>query len=95
MLILGIYDNSQSAQITISVTQSVIIGFFLYYYVLIAITGIVAIVIAVGIGIFIYRQRMRRRRGGSGMTAEGNTDYNNIEHFQNMMPLFAAERLGT
>jgi len=81
--------------IQISVTQSVIIGFFFYYYVLIAITGIVAIVIAVGIGIFIYRQRRRTIGGSRHATGEGTSEYNNIDHFQNMMPLFAAERLGT
>ena len=94
MLVLGIADNSQSTTIQISVNQQVIIGVFIYYYILIALVAIVAVVIIVGISIFIYRQRMRRRAAAMQPAIGVPLDYNNIEHFQNFMPIFAADKLG-
>lgn len=95
MLILGIADNSASTTIQISVSQQVIIGVFIYYYILIALVAIVAVVIIVGISIFIYRQRMRRRAAAMQPATSVPLDYNNIDHFQNFMPIFAAEKLGS
>ena len=92
MLVVGIQANSGNTPIVVSVSQQVIIGIFLYYYILIGIIALVGVVIAVGVAVFIYRQR--RRRGQAGIrTAEPS--YNNIEHFTSHMPLFQADKLGT
>jgi hypothetical protein len=93
LLVLGISATGPSFNATLSVSQQAIIGVFLYYYVLIAITAIIAVVIAIGIGVFIYRQRMRRRNAPL-VPAEAR-EYNDIDHFQNLMPMFAAEQLGS
>lgn len=69
-------------------------GVHLYYYILLALILVVAIVIAIGIGIFIYKQKRRRRGGRNSQTVEIESEYHNIEHFQQFMPLFQAEQLG-
>ena len=60
---------------------------------LIAIIAIVGLVIAVGIGVFIYKQRVRSRNGPA-LPSDNLPEYQNIEHFQNFMPLFNAQQLG-
>jgi hypothetical protein len=95
MLIMGLTDSSpQNASISISVSQQVIVGVFVYYYVLIGLVSVVAVVIVIGIGVFIYRQRMRRR-AQLMVPAEIAPLTNDIEHFNNFMPVFPAEQLGS
>jgi hypothetical protein len=61
MLILGITDNSAiSARISISVSQRIIFGFLIYYYILIGLGAFVILFLLVGGAIFIVRRRRLR-----------------------------------
>jgi hypothetical protein len=61
MLILGITDNSAiSTRISISVSQRIVVGFLIYYYVLIGLGAFVALFLIVGGAIFIMRRRRMR-----------------------------------
>jgi hypothetical protein len=61
MLILGITDNSAiSTRISVSVSQRIVVGFLIYYYVLIGLGSFVALFLIVGGAIFIMRRRRMR-----------------------------------
>jgi len=98
MLIIGITDNSQGnpANLTISVSQQVIAGIFIYYYILVSLIIVVVVVIIIGVAVFIIRRRRRRRNNAQGIVpAVPQPAYNNIEYLQNLMPAFPAEQLGS
>lgn len=64
MLILGIADNSPiSATINISVSQRLVLGFLIYYYILIGLGAFVILFIIVGGTIFMARRRRLRALG--------------------------------
>lgn len=64
MLILGIADNSAiSAIINISVSQKLVVGFLIYYYILIGLGAFVILFIIVGGTIFMARRRRLRAFG--------------------------------
>ena len=71
-----------------------VIGVFLYYYVVIGIIALVALIIFIAIGVFIYKKRVRRGTSAAALAVHNVEQYNNIEHFQNFMPLFPASQLG-
>ena len=64
MLILGIADNSAvAATINISVSQRMVVGFLIYYYILIGLGAFVILFIIVGGTIFMARRRRLRALG--------------------------------
>jgi hypothetical protein len=95
LLILGITDNSLSATITLSVSQQTITGTSFYVYLIISAVSAIILIIIGGIVVFVYRYRRRHRRGNAGaphiITGQ---DYNNLDHFQQYMPIFKADQLG-
>jgi heme/copper-type cytochrome/quinol oxidase subunit 2 len=95
MLILGITDNTQGSPVglTLSVSQQVVAGIFIYYYILVALIIVVVVVIIIGVAVFIFR-RKRRNNDQSIVPAAPQPAYNNIEYLQNFMPAFPAEQLG-
>lgn len=93
VLVIGILPTSGNAAITIAVNQSVILGVHIYYYVLIGLISLLGVVIVGGIGVFLYRQRMRNRAGGQPAVPQQRC--NAIEHFEAVMPLFEAGKLGS
>ena len=97
MLIIGITDNSQGnpANLTISVSQQVIAGIFIYYYILVSLIIVVVVVIIIGVAVFIFRRRRRRNNAQGIVPAVPQPAYNNIEYLQNLMPAFPAEQLGS
>lgn len=62
-LVMGILNSSPSVGVTLSVSQQLVIGVYLYWYILFALIALVGLSIAIGIGVFVVRQRRRRRRG--------------------------------
>jgi len=64
LLILGIYDNSFSTNIQISVSQKSIIGFKLYQYILFAL-GAAIVLGMLGAIIFVFFKRRTRNRAQS------------------------------
>lgn len=94
MLVLGITTSFSSAFITINVTQQQTSAFFVYYYILIAIVVIAFVVVMIGVFIFVIRRR-RRNLAQAIVPAAPVPGFNNLEHFQNFMPNFMAEKLGS
>jgi len=96
MLVLGITLSSSDAPIsmTISVSQEVIAGIFVYYYILIGMIVVVIVVIVIGVAVFIVRRR-RRLRSQNSSPAIPQPAFNNIEYFQDLMPVFVAEQIGS
>lgn len=65
MLILGIANNSPlPATISINVSQKAVVGFLIYYYVLIGLGAFVILFIVVGGAIFVARRRRLRALAG-------------------------------
>jgi hypothetical protein len=60
----------------VSVSQESVIAVFLYYYIVLAIIGLVAVVIFLGLAVFVHRRRVRRR--ARNMVGATSTNYNNV-----------------
>jgi hypothetical protein len=65
-----------------------------YYYILIAIVVIIIVVVIIGAFVFIIRRR-RRSLAQAIVPAVPVPDFNKLEHFENFMPNFIAEKLGS
>lgn len=75
MLILGITDNSAfSSPITISVSQRIVVGFLIYYYILIALGAFIALFLIVGGAIFALRRRRMRAMAAMVVAGQGASD---------------------
>lgn len=93
LLILGITDNGVSTAIQISVAQKIVIGLFLYEYILIALVAVVGVAIVVAATIVLYRRRARRRGATSQAAAVPPQVYNNIDYFELFMPVVRGDKL--
>lgn len=85
MLILGITDNSGvPATINISVSQRIVVGFLIYYYILIALGAFIALFLIVGGAIFVMRRRRLRALAAAMMAREASPEVpevNDITYF--------------
>jgi hypothetical protein len=96
MLVLGLTDNSGfSTPISISVSQRIVVGFLIYYYVLIALGSFIALFLIIGSAIFIVRRRrLRRMVAMNAQSAPEVPETNDITYFETEMPVFKAFNLG-
>ena len=96
MLILGITDNSVgTASISINVSQREVVGFLVYYYVLIGLGILVGLFLIIGGSIFIIRRRrLREEVINSVVLRAAVPEVNDISYFNSAMPSFRAEQLG-
>lgn len=83
LLILGLTDNSGfAATVSISVSQRIVVGFLIYYYVLIALGAFIALFLIIGASIFVLRRRrLRAMAAVSGRAAPEPAETNDISYF--------------
>lgn len=68
--------------ISISVSQQIVVGFLIYYYILIGLGSFVALVLVVGAIIFVKRRRrLRALQAQNGIGEAGAPASNDISYF--------------